>query len=117
MTNFLNLDEVKPTIEFSFQLNGKRHELVPATVETFIANMNDLKSLGVNADPIDELQVMLKMIGRAFPTITEKELKKLTLDQAKAISEYARRANGEVVETTTDTGAEGDAEGNAPAAN
>lgn len=109
MTKFLDLDSVTPEAEFVLKLNGKDHPLKTATVRTFVDNMKDIESLALDATVVQEIEISVKIIKRAFPTITDEELDELTLDQVKAISEYALGANGEKVEAQA-----GD-EGNAPA--
>lgn len=113
--NYLDLDAVAGNAEFVLKLKGKEHSLQVATVETFIANMQDLESLSMNASAADELKVALAIVKRAFPTIPEADLKGLTVLQVKAIADFAQTANGEKVEKTDETADEG-AEGNAPAA-
>lgn len=111
MTKFLDLDAVAPSVDFTLKLNGKEHPLKVASVDTFIKNMRELEALPVNASPIEEMEMTIKIILRAFPTLTEKEVRGLNLDQVRAISQFAREANGEIAEEEKET-----PEGNADAA-
>ncbi|WP_456868330.1 hypothetical protein [Galbibacter sp. BG1] len=104
--NYLDLDAVAPEAEFTLKLNGKKHALKVATVETFIQNMQDLESLSINANAAEELKVALAIVKRAFPTIPDEDLNNLTVLQVKAIADYAMQANGEKVEKIEE-GAEG----------
>ena len=111
MAKLLDLDAVAAESEFVIKLNGTEHKLKPATVETFVANMKELEKLGVSASVAEELEVTIGIILRAFPTVTEAEVRALTMQQIKAISDFARTANGEKTEVEGES-----AEGNAAAA-
>lgn len=98
MTNYLDLDSVASEAEFVLKLNGREHKLKVATVNTFVQNMKDLEGLSMNATAGEELEVAVKIVQRAFPTIPEDELRELSVLQVKAISDYAMQANGEKTE-------------------
>jgi hypothetical protein len=108
---FLDLDAVAVEEEFTIKLNGKTHKLHFATVETFIANMKDFEKLGLNASTAEELDITMTILKRAFPTVTEEEMRNLTIHQMQAINDFARTANGEKTNIT-----EASSEGNGLAA-
>lgn len=112
MTKYLDLDAVQASVEFTLKLNGKEHPLVEADINTFIANSKDIEKLGVAASTVEEIELTVVMIQRAFPTISEEELRKLKLSQLKAINDFALEANSEKAEKT---GEEGEVEGNGEA--
>ncbi|MFA9261790.1 MAG: hypothetical protein ACEQSB_00320 [Undibacterium sp.] len=112
MTKLLDLDKVAPAVVMSLKLNGKTHKLKEIDVETFIENMKEIEQLSVGGSAVDEINMSIKIILRSFPTLTDKELRKLTLNQLTAISNYARSGGEDEAEKP----AEGDTSGNAPEA-
>jgi hypothetical protein len=99
MTKFLDLDAVTKEAEFSVKLNGKDHALKIASVSTFIHNQREMEKLSLAATAAEELEVVLGIISRAFPTMPMEEIRELNLIQLQAIKDFAMSANGEKVET------------------
>lgn len=97
MTKIVNLDELRKPTPVVIIVDGKRHQMQPATVETFLENMKAIEELGVNATPSQEIEVMIGIITRGFPDLKEKQIRSWTLDQLRALSELARGANDEIV--------------------
>jgi hypothetical protein len=87
---------VKPT-PLIIEVDGVRHPLVPATVETYIENMRDIEALSLNASPTDELELAVKLIVRAFPTLTNKQVRGWTVEVIHQLAQIARGADGQVV--------------------
>lgn len=112
--NYLDLDSVQPESNFVLKLNGREHKLRETTIADFIENTKAVEKLGLNTSAVEEMELTIGMIRRSFPTLPEDELRSLTFTQLQAIVDYARQANGEVVEKD-DAKGEG-AEGNAEAA-
>lgn len=94
-TQYLDLDAVQIAQRFTVKLNDKVHELAEATVETFIANTRDIQALSLKSDVVDETELSIRLVKRAFPTMEEAELRRLKLSQVNALIEFARGANGE----------------------
>lgn len=117
MTKIINFDEIQKPAAVAIVYKGKRHEMVDATVDSFLTNMKAVDSLGLDASPIDEIEVTIGIILRAFPTLTDKLIREWTLDMIKQLGEIARGAGGEVASTDEDEIKEANASGNAPAAN
>lgn len=106
----INLDSIKTQSPIVIVLNEKRHEMKPATVQTFVDNMKLIESLGTEPSVLKEIEVAMIIIGRAFPTITEDELKELPFDALQQISEFARGANEEIATTNEAEAASGNAQ-------
>ena len=79
--------------------DGVRHALVSATVDTYIQNMRDIEALPLKASPVDEMLLAVKLIGRAFPTLTEEAIRGWSVDLIYKISAIARGAGGEIAST------------------
>lgn len=107
-TQYLDLDAIKPAQEFKVKLGGQEHILKETDVETFILNTEDVQKLGLLSNAVEELKLSLRLVSRAFPTIPEPVLQKLTFSQCNALIEFARTANGEV-KVTEEMQAEADA--------
>jgi hypothetical protein len=100
MTKVINIAALRkpPAVKIETE-DGKSHEMVPATVETFLENLKEIEDLGLDASPIKEAELTIRAIHRAFPTLTEKQIKGWTLDVLKTLYEMILGVNGEVVST------------------
>ena len=100
-TNFIDLDEVDPAVPtIVIKLNGVEHQLVPLTVEGFIANTRDQNELNkvseTDPDAIEKnISLVIKMLTRTFPTVAEDDLRKLPLAKLWKLLEFARNAGGQ----------------------
>lgn len=92
MTKYLNLDEIVAP-EKVLKLAGKEHAMVPLTVEGFITQIKEARSLEAagDVDVADQVDAMVKMIDRVFPSIGGDELRKLPVSHLNAILEFARQ--------------------------
>lgn len=90
---------VRPT-PLIIEIDDVKHPLVPATVETYIQNMRDIQALSLNADPVEELQLAVKLIARAFPSLEERTIRGWSVDVIHQLAQIARGASGEVVSET-----------------
>ena len=105
----IDLDAVlASTAEITLKLKGETHTLVPATVETFIANAKDIAAMAkASGDAISDLELgtrkSIEILHRSWPTVPKKELAALTLVALQKLVVFTRRANGEegVTEATT----------------
>lgn len=113
-TKYLDLDAVSSTVDFTIKFNGKEHKVIETTLEDFIANDKLVREQGLQGDLASEIQVMVKIIRRSIPTITEEELMKLSFSQLNSIRDFVTTANGEKAEVAEPAG-EG-ASGNEPTA-
>lgn len=86
---YLNIDEIKPRVLKRIRLNGKDHDMVPPSVETFIADVQDLektrKTYGEDVPMHVAIESVVRFVHSVFPTTTLKELNKLTFEQLDAI--------------------------------
>lgn len=110
-TKYLDLDAIAEETKFVLKLNGKEHPLRVATVATFTENMKDLQSLALNADLTEEVRIIVGVVKRSFPTMSDEEIGGLMLPQLHAIAKFGLDANGQNVEAEKK-----DEEGNAPRA-
>lgn len=116
MTKIINFDEIQKPAAVAIVYKGKRHEMVEATVDSFLTNMKAVDALGLDASPTEEIEVTIGIILRAFPTLTDAIIREWTLEMIKQLSEIVRGAGGEVASTDEEAVKEANASGNAPAA-
>lgn len=116
MTKIINLDSLASEPLVAITIGGKRHEMRTATVNTFIENMKAIESLGLNASPVKEVEVIVGIVARSFPTLTEDEIRNWPLDMIQKLSEIARGAGGEFVTNDADKAKEADKTGNVQSA-
>jgi hypothetical protein len=97
MTKVINIASLrKPAAVVIETEDGKKHDMVPATVGTFIENLKEIEELGLDASPIKEAEMTLRAIQRAFPTLERSEIDKWTLDVIQSLYEMILTVNGEV---------------------
>jgi hypothetical protein len=94
--NYLDLDLVKPDVDFVFKYKGKEHSLKQATVADFIQNTKKLQKMDIKPGDVEaEYDALIEMICRSFPTFTPDDAKTMTLSQLNALLERAFALNGQ----------------------
>ena len=93
--NYLDLDAIDTEFTLVVKLDGTDHKLQPISLEDFVANLRKIQEMGVTTDPMQEVEMLVEMLSKAFPSIGEPRLRKLTLPQLSALMEKAREFNGE----------------------
>lgn len=91
---YLDLDTVVPHDEIVVRLGGIDHPLVPITLEDFVKNTKTVQDLGVITDPESEMKLVKSMLFRAFPSMTDEIVNKLTLIQLNRLLDFAMEHNG-----------------------
>lgn len=75
MTKVLNIDDIRNEVApYSITVGGKSHDMKHPTVEDFIENLKDLDALAAAPSVIEETRATVRMIVRAFPSLTEAEV-------------------------------------------
>lgn len=93
--NYLDLDAIAPDVELVVKLGGKEHRMRPLSVEDFVKNIKDQSALAAsNSDVEAEIDLVIKMLIRAFPTMKGEDLKKVELNKLWKLLEFARDNNG-----------------------
>lgn len=92
MTQFLNLDEFETKIDKRVKLNGVTHEFQPFSVEDFIDQLKEMEDFTKREEvPVSEYMThMVGIVHRAFPTIPEDELRKLSMPKLKKLTDFVR---------------------------
>nr|WP_042670043.1 hypothetical protein [Methylobacterium sp. B34] len=93
-TKIIDLDAVDQFPDIVAKLGGKRHKLVPVSVEDFIANTKLLQTLGKDGDIDAEVSGLIQIILRAFPSMTEDMLRKLPLVNLNKLMGIAQDNDG-----------------------
>lgn len=96
MTKIINLDSLTKPPLMVLEIEGVKHPLKPATVETFLENMKDLEELGIDASPAKEIEVAVRIFSRAFPSIGQEVIRALPIETIQELSKLAREVSGEV---------------------
>lgn len=112
MTQVVNFDALQDEPPFILEIGGKSHPMKIASIQDFVENMRLIETLGANSSFLDELEVSVKVIARAFPTLTEDEIRGW---QVGTIDKLFKLSRGENIFETPEAKAEGEV-GNAPAA-
>jgi len=92
MTKFLNLDEFETSVEKTVRLNGVTHSFVPFSVGDFIDQLKEMEGYAATEElPVSEyMGHMVKMVRRAFPSISEEDLMGLSMEKLKALTDFVR---------------------------
>jgi hypothetical protein len=118
MTKVINIADLrKAPLVTIVDEDGTRHDMVTSSVETFLANVEAIESLDLNAGPRKELDVIIGIVLRGFPSLTEKTLRKWPVEVIQNLSDVVRGVGGEVATTDKAAADEAAASGNAPKAN
>ena len=96
---YLNLDEVEPSVKKVLTIKGVQYEFKQPSVGEFITEMKRLRTLkakfGENADELDVIEEMVKSqknsVKNAFPTIPEDVLDGLNNTQLEAIRIFIQK--------------------------
>lgn len=101
MTQVLNIDEFKKKTPLSVVVGGKTHHMQPSTVQTFLDNLEDMEALAKAPSIKDEIHLTVRMIVRAFPTLTEEEVRQWPLYSIEEVFNTVRgggATSAEVIE-------------------
>lgn len=114
MTKVVNFEALQDEPPFILMIEGKEHPMKIASVGDFVENMKLIETLGLKSSASEEIEVSIKVIARAFPTLTEAQIRTW---QVTTIDKLFRIARGEDIFATEAEAADGSAEGNAKPAN
>ena len=94
---FLDLDELLPA-SVAVKYKGQSYDVVPVSVETFIANMKLIQEVGQDASPEDEIRLIVTLVNKSIPTFPAEDLYKLSLEQLRGLLEFVKKFNGETAD-------------------
>jgi hypothetical protein len=93
--NYLDLDAIGTEISLVVKLDGKDHQLQAISVDDFVTNLQIVQKMGTDVTVDQEIDLLVDMLSRAFPTIPKERLRKLTLPQLNALMSKAKEFNGQ----------------------
>lgn len=96
MTKVLNLDALETEIEKSVTVDGVDHAMKPLSVEEFVNNMKEIEAIqaaGAEITPSEAFERSLVMIVRAFPSLEEARVRKMTTPQIDALFAFVQGEN------------------------
>lgn len=94
MTKVINLSDLKKDPEVKLVVGEVEHVMQPATVNSFIEHMKMVEDLGTNASLAEEMEVMIKIIIGAFPTLTDDEVRQWPLSYIQQINDVVQSNAG-----------------------
>jgi hypothetical protein len=110
MTKVLNIDDLIAQPTAKIVVNGIQHEMRTPSVEDFLCNMKDLEAMAAAPSIVAETELTVRMIARAFPSLTEADVMKWPVPAIEKLFAYIRDIDPDAkVE-------ESDVEGNASSA-
>lgn len=74
MTKILNIDDLLQESPLKVVIGGKEHAMSTPTMSDFLQNMKDLEALAAAPSLVTETEITVKIIARAFPTLTEADV-------------------------------------------
>lgn len=100
----LNLDELAKTTR-TITLGGKEHEVIEMTVGNFIETSKAAELLESDKASLPvQMEESIKMVIRSVPSLTDEQLRKLSLEKLATILKFLR---GELDPVTTSNATEG----------
>lgn len=90
MANVLNLDEIETGLERTVVLGGKSYPLKPMSVEDYIAQLKDAQAAEKEQDTVKLFELMVNSVGRAFPTMKEAVVRKMTVAQLQKLMAFVQ---------------------------
>jgi Mg2+/Co2+ transporter CorC len=93
MAKLLNLDSFAKD-EFVLRLFGKDNFMQDVTVDDFVVLNRRLSLLNDDASISDQLLVMREAVHHRFPSLTDEDLGKLSVNQLMQIVDFTRSADG-----------------------
>ncbi|NKX37872.1 hypothetical protein HGG70_08100 [Rhodobacteraceae bacterium R_SAG4] len=95
MTKVLNIDEFQPEAPFTVVTKGVEHHMVEPTVQMFLDNLADLEALAAAPTVADEVKMTVKMICRAFPTLSFEDVCLWPLPAIESLFNVVRGLEGD----------------------
>jgi hypothetical protein len=93
MTKILNIDELVHKAPLAIRVDGKTHEMKMPTLEDFILNMKDLEAMAAAPNIVAETEGTVRMIARAFPTLTEEMVRSFPMAAIEQLFAVVREAD------------------------
>lgn len=111
----LNIDALCEQSARSITLNGKTHLVKEFSVQDFIDITNETQKLAEKENPSleDQINMMVKVIRRGIPTLTEKEVRAMPSQYLRKIADFVRDGEDEDAQQSVATSENKDAQGNA----
>ena len=93
----LNIDALCEQSARSITLNGKTHLVKEFSVQDFIDITNETQKLAEKENPSleDQINMMVKVIRRGIPTLTEKEVRAMPSQYLRKIADFVRDGEDE----------------------
>lgn len=109
MTEVINIDAFKEEAPLKIKAGGVEHEMASPSIQTVLDNLNDLEELAKAPDVRSELNLTVRMIVRAFPTLTEEGVKSWPLPMIEKLFNTVRGGDAEATVQETDAQGNGQA--------
>lgn len=109
MTKFLDLDAIAEALVMTVKLGGKEHRMKTPSVKDLATVVKDMEQLSLNASMSTELEAVMSVIERFYPTLKRDDIEALTAEQIWQLFNFTLNAITGVLEKE-------DAQGNAPEA-
>lgn len=92
MTKLINIDALQEEPPFILQIGEEEHPMKVFSVDDFLINMKEIEKLGTNPSFSEELELSVRIIGRAFPTLGEARVRQF---QTSTIEKLFKISRGE----------------------
>lgn len=87
----LNITALKKAPRLVVTMDGERHEMSEPTVDDVITTIEDMEKLAEpNLKMSEQMKIMLRVVLRSFPTITEEVMRKRPMEELKALFDASR---------------------------
>lgn len=90
---YLDLDALV-AVQKVLKFQGEEYALAEITVDDFIVNVELVQKLGSSPSFKEEMETVITMLKRAFPTFPEDKMRKLPLSALNRILAFAQANDG-----------------------
>lgn len=104
MTKLLDLDAIAEAVTLTVKLGGKEHRMKTPSVKELATTIKEMETLSLNASMSTEIDAMMNVLGRSFPTIGRETLEDLNPEQVKQLFQFTLNAITGNVEKEDDQG-------------
>lgn len=104
MTKLLDLDAIAEAVVLTVKLGGKQHKMKTPSVKELATTIKEMEALSLNASMSTEIDAMMNVLNRSFPTIERDTLEGLTPEQVKQLFQFTLNAITGNVEKEDDQG-------------
>ena len=93
MTKYINLKDFNTPKMIITDVTGKEHKMKPMSTQDFMTNAEEAGNLKADPKISDELNLVITMLSRSFPTMKIEDFKVMPFEALTAILDVVKKIN------------------------